>query len=632
MVDKIVELLQGLKEDVGELRTDVYELSNKVDHLSHKSQDNVIQKNVVQSTKENIKKNSNYGRDLSDAEQLYINKLHSEDTNKNAGVNIQGKMVNENLSETAPIAPKATQFQTQNTQFTKVHKKSVIERFFSWLAKDWPMKVGGFFVIAAIGWFVTYAASVGWLSEVARVVLGYCAAICAIAFGSMRAEKERTQGNLFLIIGIAAMLISSLAGIYYEIMIPVVGMFVMLISVGFVTLVSLKQKSISLTASMIFFGAIIPLFFALGVTTNTIFVYLFILTLGTLWVVAFTSWRGLTTMMLAIVGFYSITYIATEFGNAESMSNIILAFIFAGIFYGANISSIIKSEKTNHFDIMTALGIGTLMLIWILSFASAEFEVILLLIAILFFAGASYVIFVKTGRKAPTAIYGGVTATLFAVATALQFDGPVLITAYLVESSAIAIITLYFARKGVNSTMRSLLTIVCAVPVIMSLVAVAEIFSYLDYPDKNSVLNYMPELFTVFMVCITMFSVAVAILRVTDISNKENMIFFRIFAYTGGAFGLMLIWFVTHLFMGNDDIATFTALVTYTVVGVGFYVMGIKEEYKPYRIVGGILFGIVVARVLFIEFWDMDIIMRIITSFVLGTLLISTAFIKKAKK
>jgi hypothetical protein len=179
--------------------------------------------------------------------------------------------------------------------------------------------------------------------------------------------------------------------------------------------------------------------------------------------------------------------------------------------------------------------------------------------------------------------------------------------------------------------MRSLLTIVSVIPVLMSLGAVAKIFDYLDYPYNGTLLDYMPELFTVFMVCVTMFAVAVTILRITDIEEKENMIFFRIFAYTGGLFGLLLIWFVTHLFMGDVDVATFVSLVLYTVMGVGFYIMGVRDGHKPYMIVGGILFGIVVARVLFVEFWDMDIVMRMVTSFVLGALLISTAFIKKGK-
>ncbi len=631
MTDKIIELLQGLREDMNSLRSEVHVLSDKVDKLSQAPLGQNVQK-----TQKNTNQSFNYGRALSQSEQDYINKLHSNDDANNKVVNMRGELPNDYPAETVPIpeSPNVSELkleQSQNIEHTQFHKKSVIEKFFIWLSKDWPMKVGGFFVIAAIGWFVTYATSVGWLSEVARVVLGYLVSVGAIGFGVSRADKDRTQGNLFLIIGIAAMLISTLAGIYYEIIVHVVGMFVMLIAVGFITLISLKQKSISLTSSMIFFGAIIPLFFASGVNSVTIFIYLFVLTLGTLWVVSFTFWNGLTTLMLAVVGFYSIVYIASDFRNIESVYNVVLSFIFAGVFYVANVSSIIKSKKPSHFDVVTALGIGTLMLIWILSFASAEFEVFLLLLAVLFFAGASYAIFTQTGRKSPTAIYAGVTAVLFAVATALQFDGPVLVTAYLVETSAVAIITLYFARKSVSSGMRSLLTIICAIPVFMSLESIFRIFDYLDYPYNSNLLDYMPELFTVFMACITMFAVAIAILRVTDIENKGNMTFFRIFAYTGGVFGLLLVWFTTHLFMENVDVATFSALVIYTIVGVGFYIMGAKEGYKPYMFVGGLLFGIVVFRVLFVEFWDMNIVMRIITSFVLGSLLISTAFIKKNK-
>ena len=632
MVDKIVELLQDLKNDVGGLRKEVHYLSDKIDNLSQKSN---INEDIVQDVQDEVSQNVNYGRQLSQSEQEYLKRLNNQvtATNKVIELNAQGELPEDAFVEDIPVAPMPSDInidEAQDVQQVQVYEKNVVEKFFIWLAKDWPMKVGGFFVISAIGWFVTYAASVGWLSEVARVVLGYIAAISAIVFGATRVDKERTQGNLFLIIGIAAMLISALAGIYYDIVVHVVGMFVMLVSVGFVTLVSLKQKSATLTSSMIFFGAIIPLFFVTGVNFNTVFIYLFILTLGTLWVVTFTSWRGLTTMMLVIVGFYSIAYIA-DFTHIESMYNIILSFVFAGVFYVANVSSIIKSKKTSSFDIVTALGIGTLMLIWILSFAGAEIEVFLLLIAVLFFALASYIIFTKTGRKAPTVIYGGVTATLFAVATALQFDGTILTTAYLVEASAVTIITLYFARASVNSMMRVVLTLICTLPVFMSIGAVVEIFDYLDYSNGGDILNYMPELFTVFMASITMFTVAITILRVTNMEDIENMTFFRIFVYAGGIFGLLLIWFMTHLFMGNGDIATFTALVVYTIIGVAFYIMGVKDGYKPYRIVGGLLFGIVVLRVLFVEFWDMDIVMRFVTSFVLGALLISTAFIKKNK-
>jgi hypothetical protein len=635
MVDKIVELLQGLQDDVHALRSDVHTLSDKVDNLSIAQSKIVTKKEILDDNAQMQQQTSNvnYGRKLTQTEQKYVDKLHEDGVVEKTSTNQYEEIIEEKNSNVAPQAPPIINTKTTTVPHApQIHQKSVMERFFAWLAKDWPMKVGGFFVIASVGWFVTYAASVGWLSPVARVVLGYLFAIACIGFGSMRATKERTQGNVFLIIGIGAMLISTLAGLYFEIITYVIGLFIMLISVGFVTLVSLKQKSISLTSSMIFFGAIIPLFFFADVGVNTIFVYLFVLTLGTLWVVSITKWRGLTTMMLAVVAFYSIAYIVSASSSEiESFSNIIVAFVFVGVFYIANVSAILASQKTENFDLVTAFGTGTLFLIWMLSFTPEEMEVFVLLIGVLFFAIASYIIFVKTTRKEPTAIYGGVAAVLFAVATALLFSGPVLVTAFLVEAAVATIVALYIAKRDVSQSLLIFLTILYGAPVAMSLDSVIKLFDF-TYSQGINIMDMMPYLFTIFMVCVTAFSVAISVLRLTDIDEQENMTFFRLFAYLGGVYALMLVWFVTHLFMNSYDVATFVSLVIYTIVGVGFYVMGVRESYKPYMVVGGILFGIVVARVLFVEFWEMDIVMRIITSFVLGTLLISTAFIKSNKK
>ncbi|MFA5985976.1 MAG: DUF2339 domain-containing protein [Parcubacteria group bacterium] len=625
-MDKLLELLLGLRKDVDALRSDVHALSEKVDHLTPQSQQQTAQ--AVQSV--NVEQ-AVYGRQLSASEQAYLDRLHHTE-NTSATAQGSASAPEHDTINVIPQAPPVAPVASAPVYITPTGPNA-IERFFAWLAKDWPMKVGGFFVIAAVGWFVTYAARVGWLSPAARVVLGYIFAVACVAFGTLRAEKERTQGNVFLIIGSGAMLISTLAGMYFDLIMHSMGLFVMLIAVGFVTLVSLKQKSVALTSSMIFFGAIIPLFFFSGVGINTIFAYLFILTLGTLWIVSFTQWRGLTFFMLCVVGVYSIGYMIDAYDSAdiESVTNIIIAFLFAATFYVASVASVIKSQKPHAYDLVTAIGIGFLFLVWMLSFAPEVLEVPLILIGTLFFVGASYIVFVRTGHRSPTVIYAGVGAMLFAVATALQFDGPILVTAYAVEAAAVVLIVLYLMRQNVTSGMRAFFIILYVIPVLMSLYYVATIFDYLLAPDYDT-MSQMSALFAVTMICVTAFAVAAGVLRLVDTRSGGNMALFRTFAYTGGIYALLIVWFVTHIFMSDYDVATFVALVLYTITGVIFYVLGIRESYKPYMVVGGILFGLVVLRVLFVEFWGMDIVMRIITSFVLGALLISTAFIRTSKK
>jgi len=73
-------------------------------------------------------------------------------------------------------------------------------------------------------------------------------------------------------------------------------------------------------------------------------------------------------------------------------------------------------------------------------------------------------------------------------------------------------------------------------------------------------------------------------------------------------------------------------LVIYTIIGLITYIYGKTNEYKIVILYGGVLLGFVVVRLLFIEVWDMELTGRIITFFLVGALLISTAFLGRKKK
>lgn len=636
-MDKLVELILSLRNDIAALRSDVHTLSDKVDQLNTGAvQSGTVAQSVQRQASQTQIHQASYGRQLSPSEQTYLDRLHGSRTSTNSQESNMTGVINKTeqngeyiqmLEENVPQAP-------QPVYQRVASEPGMIERFFKWFSKDWPMKIGGFFVIAAIGWFVTFASQQGWLSETARVVLGYIFAATCIAFGALRAETERVQGNLFLIIGSASLLIATIGGIEYSVsgITPVTGLFIMLLSVGFVTLVSLRQKSYALTSSLIIFGAMIPIFFFSGVDATILYLYLFVLTIGTLWIVLYTQWRSLTFMMVSVVGFYSLAFIATESrSEIESVLNIIIAFIFIGALYFSNVAAIIKSQKIYLIDMCTAIGTGILFLMWMLSFAFAEAEVFLLLVGVLMFAIASYVIFRLSGHRSPTILYGGVSGFLFVIATALQFNGASLVIAYVMEAAVFNFALIYFARTQMTTGLRFGVLAIYAVPLLMSIGSVFDIFTALSYGHDFS-LGVLPHLFVVFVTCITSFGLAIVVIRLLDCAHKENMTLFRIFAYVGGAYALLLIWFVTHLLMFDYDVATFVSLVIYTIVGVVFYVMGARDGYRPYMLVGSILFGIVVVRVIFVEFWEMDVLMRIITFAVLGALLISTAFIRSSHK
>lgn len=74
----------------------------------------------------------------------------------------------------------------------------------------------------------------------------------------------------------------------------------------------------------------------------------------------------------------------------------------------------------------------------------------------------------------------------------------------------------------------------------------------------------------------------------------------------------------------NDDTAVMIALAIYTIAGIGAYFSG-------RRVYGGLLLGFVIARLLLVDVWRMELTGRIITFFLVGALLMSTAFLSRKK-
>jgi len=97
----------------------------------------------------------------------------------------------------------------------------------------------------------------------------------------------------------------------------------------------------------------------------------------------------------------------------------------------------------------------------------------------------------------------------------------------------------------------------------------------------------------------------------------------------GSIFGFILLWLSLHSGIENENIATMISLVIYTIIGLICYFYGLINGKKCRKIYGGVVVGLVVIRLLLIDIQMMDLTGRIITFFLIGTLLVSTAFIGK---
>jgi len=71
------------------------------------------------------------------------------------------------------------------------------------------------------------------------------------------------------------------------------------------------------------------------------------------------------------------------------------------------------------------------------------------------------------------------------------------------------------------------------------------------------------------------------------------------------------------------------SLMVYTIIGLICYFYGLTNEKNGLRLYGGALVGFVVGRLLLVDVW---IAGRIITFFLIGTLLVGTAFLGRKKQ
>jgi len=100
----------------------------------------------------------------------------------------------------------------------------------------------------------------------------------------------------------------------------------------------------------------------------------------------------------------------------------------------------------------------------------------------------------------------------------------------------------------------------------------------------------------------------------------------------GSVYAYVLLWLSLKAGLANDYTAVIISLVVYTMIGLIAYIYGLSIGRRGLTIYGGTLVGFVVGRLLLVDVWKMALSYRIITFFLIGALLISTAFLGKKKQ
>ncbi|MCB9811199.1 MAG: DUF2339 domain-containing protein [Candidatus Nomurabacteria bacterium] len=117
--------------------------------------------------------------------------------------------------------------------------------------------------------------------------------------------------------------------------------------------------------------------------------------------------------------------------------------------------------------------------------------------------------------------------------------------------------------------------------------------------------------------------------RTTNPEDREKVTSWsKTILITASLFAVGYFWSLTHSFL-NPDKAVALSLFVFTVIGLGLYQYGKRTKRGDYKRAGQALLIFVVARLVIIDVWSMELLWRIVTFLGIGVLFITTALLEK---
>ncbi len=347
-----------------------------------------------------------------------------------------------------------------------------------------------------------------------------------------------------------------------------------------------------------------------------LFSYLLVVVLGAIWITFLTGRRELTAAALLLITFYSLPHLLA-FTTADKGVLLLFAYAFAAAFYLTNTAGILKAkDKSVMPDLITAAGNGLFLLVWIMNAAPDEWKSLIIAAWMVVFAVGAYFIFRATGKREPFYVYAGVGVAMLAAATSAELSGATLTIAYTVESAAVALVA-YLILNDVRIAERISLLLIG--PMLLSWQSVAS-------PAWASRVIHKDFFVLLVLACTLLGLGALFRLFTGEALKGEAKKLNSLLLVAGSLYAYALLWLSLHAALKNDNTAVMVSLAVYTIIGLAFYFYGFANEKKGMLLYGGILVGAVVLRLLLVDIWTMELSGRIITFFLIGALLVSTAF------
>lgn len=490
------------------------------------------------------------------------------------------------------------------------------ESFGAWIKEDWLLKLGALILLMGFGFFLVVVGMI--LGPLGRVTLGLLSGAGILLFGWIRMNKFVKQGSIFLVLGSIVIILSAFTATYgYQLFPAELSLIVMLLAAAFVALASVRHRLVQLAITSLVLASFSPALLLSGVVPlyTELFAYLFIVTLGAIWVVVLTGWRVLTLVSVVIFALYSLPHLGGIFGGSSGANLLWYAYAFSVLFFVTNIAGILKGKEGDTKSDLVAAGInGFLLLAWITAAVSLQWKSLVMVAWMLVFVVAAFVVFAITKRREPFFVYAGVGIAMVAAATAIDFNGAGLVIAYTIESGIAAFVAYGITR---NRNIAKSLTPLLLGPGVLAFQSILANWSYPNIPFDH--------FFALLILSGTLILLGVffwSLPKEEGETSPDKTLFLA-----GSVYAYILLWLSLHAVM-TETAATMLSLTVYAIIGFIAYAYGKRHDQKPVTQYGTVLLTFVAGHlVIFESFRDGNIFIF----FIVGAVLVATAFIGKRK-
>lgn len=541
----------------------------------------------------------------------------------------------ESVEEDRPILPEYAYTPEETKQTMVSHEKEEKNRPNDKVADYWLAVSGVILLVLSLGWFVTYAFTHDWVGPTGRIIIGVVFGLAVVAGGVWLHDRSPVRSRLIVLVGVAALHLSILAGmVMYDLYSTVIGLVYMAIVTMLITALSVWKRSSIFTALALISGLVAPLFVLKVVQIDALAAYLLAVSVGI--VSADLLLRKKVTTIFAFAGVFIYSVLLYGLGRIDrGVVSELGMVLFSILFLVANIGSIIRLNADSENDLALVGFIGFAVAMWTrMVFDSSAFGVAHLVSAMVF-GVIAYGLFLFARSHASVFMYGIIATMFLFLATGEMLDGNVLTIVATIEIGALSVASYVWLRqKGL--LFGRLFSGFLLWPMALSLRNVSELFSKYADSDVNATEigfaqtgEHLVVLGTIAVVLgLIAFAARYRSLRITN----EDAALWQLPAFVGVVYTMLCLWFFVRACVVGHSEASMIALIVFAVIGVLLYLLARMRNMPFARTVSISFFVVVLARLFVVEFWNMTAVEKIITFFVVGVLLLSTAFLSKKRE